>query len=355
MNRIQKVHSLLEANDLTAVIVDNPIDIYYLIGQEVSLGRLVIARNEAVFFVDGRYFEACQQKAPVPVELTSGYDLESQFGKRWKYNNQRVGFDSGYTTYGAFEQLEQLKSKLVGLKNPIKRIREIKEPEEIDLLRRSAILGARGFNCVVQLLKEGVTEEELAVELELFWLKEGGDRLAFDPHIAFGVRTSQPHYHVSSIPLRRGEPVLIDIGVVLNRYHSDMTRVVWAGEVDAKYEKIYQIVREAQLKAFERCKPGTLFREVDEAARGWIAQQGYGDYFPHGLGHGVGLEIHELPVLRKEPEDCPLVEGMVVTVEPGIYIPNFGGVRLEDTIVITQKGYENLTEEALSAYPVSIA
>ena len=353
MTRIEKVQKMLQEHNITALIVDNPVDLYYLTGQELSLGRLVIEESGATLFVDGRYFEGCCQTTSLQVLLTAGYKKESAFGKWWKFEGKKAGFDADFTTYADFESLLAYDSEFIPLKSPIKLIREIKEPREIDALRQAASLGSKGFDYVCTLLKAGVTERDIAVALELFWLREGGEGLAFNPHIAFGEGTSHPHYQVTQRPLKKGEAVLIDIGVTLDHYHSDMTRVIFLDEPSAKMREIYQIVFEAYSKALALCKPGVKIGEVDRAARGWIEEKGFKEYFSHGLGHGVGLEIHEAPRVHSLGLDAnrPLIEGMVLTIEPGIYLPKIGGVRLEDTIVITETGYENLTKRPLSSEP----
>lgn len=346
MDRIKKVKELLAAHHLDGLIVDNPIDIFYLTGLELSLGRLVIQMDKATLFVDGRYIESCRKQTKIEAIETRGYGPTSPFAAAWNLQGKRVGFDADTTSYTVFLDLQSLQSELVELKSPIKHVREIKEASEIAALKKAAALGSKGYDYTLNLLQEGVTEEEIAIELELFWRKSGGEKLAFAPHIAFGANTSQPHYHSGKRELKKGDLVLIDIGVMCGHFCSDMTRVVFFGiPANSELEKIYFIVKEAQQRALASCRPGTLIGEVDQKARGWIEDKGYGRSFPHGLGHGVGLEIHELPVIRQQGIDAnrPLVEGMVVTIEPGIYLPGIGGVRLEDTIAITSDGYENLT------------
>ncbi len=346
MNRIQKVQNDLVNNGLQALVIDNLINLYYLTGLEFSLARLVIEPNAATLFVDGRYFEACQKKAPCSVLLTSGYDKKSAFSNRMeKFRNLRVGFDAGSTSYADFENLKALGADLVPLKNPIGKIREIKEPSEQDALRQVAALGSQGMDYVLSELKEGISEKELARALEIYWLHAGGERLGFSPHVAFGEGSSQPHYTVSDRTLKQGDIVLIDIGVVLNHYHSDMTRVVCFGTSSVEMQKIYQIVHAAFEAATAICRPGVKIGDLDKAARGVIEQAGYGPNFTHSLGHGVGLEIHESPRVSTLGADADrlLEAGMVITIEPGIYVPGLGGVRLEDTLLITQDGHENLT------------
>lgn len=351
MGRLEKIRQLLHTFNVHALIIDKPIDLYYLLGMELSLGRLVVEESGAHLFVDGRYFEACSGLTSVSVHLTSGYGKESSFLKWWPLAGKRVGFDAYSISYSEFETLKMLPSDFVPLNGPILQLREIKEGSEIHKLREAAELGSRGFDYVVTLLKEGVSEKEVAAELEIFWLKEGGEKLAFAPHVAFGEGSSQPHYHVSERRLKKGDLVLIDIGVVLDHYHSDMTRVVAYGQPVPELVSIYQIVYEAYTAAVRLCKPGVLIGDLDRAARDLIEQAGLAERFPHGLGHGVGLEIHEPPRLRSVGPDAsrPLREGMVITIEPGIYLPGKGGVRLEDMILITNTGCENLTNRPLRA------
>ncbi|MCH9626860.1 MAG: putative peptidase [Chlamydiales bacterium] len=336
MNRIEKVQRKLKEWEVDLLVVDNPVDLFYLTGQELSAGRLFIFETEAALYVDGRYFETCKQVASIPVFLQ---EKQSAFPT---FEEKRMGFDATFTTYEAFEKLASLKGERVALTSPVLGIRMVKEAEEVSYLRKAAALGSQGYDYVRTLLKEGITEEEVAVELELFWRRAGGERVAFSPHIAFGAHSAYPHYHAGPYPLKRQENVLIDIGVVLDHYHSDMSRVVFFGDPDPQLAAIYEVVKKAQEAALERCKPGTRVAEVDGAARRLIEAEGYGAQFLHSTGHGVGLEIHELPWVRKQGEGV-LEPGMVLTVEPGIYVPELGGIRLEDTVVITPEGYDNLT------------
>jgi Xaa-Pro aminopeptidase len=344
MDRIKKVQERLEMLGVDLLVIDNPIDLFYLTGQELSAGRLVIAHDESTLYVDGRYYGSCKKALSMPVVLLAKENPLPSF------EGKRIGFDAGYTTYENFGKLEALKGERVPLSSPIQAIRSVKELGEIESLRQAAELGSSGFDFVVSRLAEGMTEEKLAVELEIYWRKAGGQKLAFAPHIAFGENSAYPHYHVGKRGLRKGDLVLIDIGVVLNHYHSDMTRVVFFGEPAEELEKIYRIVHEAQLKALELCKPGTPLAELDRAARSLIEEAGYGEHFLHSLGHGVGLEIHEAPWIRKNAAG-KLQEGMVVTIEPGIYLEGLGGVRLEDTVVITAEGFENLTNRPILTSP----
>lgn len=209
-------------------------------------------------------------------------------------------------------------------------------------MREAAELGCQGFDYIVSLLKENVQESDLALALEFYWRKKGAQGVAFDPIIAFGENSALPHYRAQEVRLKNNQIVLMDIGVRYRHYHSDMTRVVFKGEVEDELLKIRDIVEEASMRALSILKPGVSIAEVDLAARSYIESKGYGPYFTHSLGHGVGLQIHEFPFLRKSSPHN-LQEGMVITIEPGIYLPKLGGVRLEDTVSITATGFENFT------------
>lgn len=349
MKRIERVRALMLEAGVEALIVDNPIDLLYLTNQEVSLGRLLITKDTASLYVDGRYYEGCKQNADVTVRLLEGQSEQSSFFKEWSLQGQKVGFDSDFTTVAQFEGLKKLPAMLTPLKSPVKQVRAMKDEEECALLKKAASLGSEGFDFACTLLREGVTEREIARELEFFWRKNGAERLAFPPHIAFGEGSAHPHYHPSDRPLKRGELVLMDFGVVLDHYNSDMTRVIFFGKPDEKVARIYSVVLEAMQAAFKLCKPGVSVGELDSTARQVIEKNGYGKFFPHSLGHGVGLEIHELPFLRSTDfaSGHKLEAGMVITIEPGIYLPGEFGIRLEDTVLITDEGYENLTARPL--------
>jgi Xaa-Pro aminopeptidase len=349
--RLERLRILLQSLACDALVIEHPPNLLYLTGLELSTGKLIVTAKDACLIVDGRYYEKSCQQTVYPVLL-----LKENVLKNWIVDShiRRLGFDQNQTTYQAFLDLQQLAEKtktisytfeIIPLESPVQHLRLIKDSEEIVLLRKAAHLGYQGYECVVSLLREGVTESELAFELEFFWKKRGGSRLAFDSIIAFGSNSSMPHYRAGNTPLSMNTSVLIDIGVVLSHYHSDMTRVVFFGTVSPVMEKIYSIVEEAKAQALALCRPGTRIGELDRAARAWIASKGYGEYFTHSLGHGLGLDIHEPPILRENGayRDVPLQPGMVITIEPGIYLPEIGGVRLEDSVLITENGYENLT------------
>lgn len=346
-NRINQVRQILKEKDCQALLVENPIDIFYLTGQYVSTGKLLINSHDAILLIDGRYYETCKKNAPCTVLQTPENTLASVLIEPYE-NVESVGFDAEHTTYRSFVDLAKViqpSVSLIAINSPVKKIREKKDAEEIALLKEAALLGSQGYDYVCNILREGISEDEVALELEYFWRKKGGRGVAFEPIIAFGSNSSMPHYRAGQARLVKGQSVLIDIGVNYKHYHSDMTRVVFFGEPDPKILEIYQIVLQAQEAALKNCRPEIRIGDLDEIARSTIGQHGYRDQFSHSLGHGIGLEIHEYPLLRNKPpeQDQILQSGMVITIEPGIYLPDVGGVRIEDTVVITDDGYQDLT------------
>lgn len=358
--RQENLKNYLKDQSIDAILIDEPINLFYLTGQELSAGKLLVTTKSSILFVDNRYFEACQHLTCCEVLLSDNQRFyETLILPEFNFIKS-LAFDAENTSYQNYSDLEVLTQKLkkqssgrsciklIPLDNPVKALRMIKEPSEIKLLSEAAKLGSEGFDYICTLLKEGIKEIEVAEELEIFWKRKGAKKVAFDPIIAFGSNSSMPHYKSQNKALKKGDVILIDIGVNLDHYHSDMTRMVFFGTPPEQVSAIFPIVQRAQKLALEICKPGTLIQDIDAIAREFIQEQGYGDNFTHGIGHGVGLEIHELPSMRYQSSfsNLELKPGMVITVEPGIYLPKIGGVRIEDTIVITESGHDNLTKRA---------
>ncbi len=304
--------------------------------------------------VDGRYFQACKEKCAFEVQLAGPQTLKDQFiGKAIA----KVGFDQEAESYASYTKLKALiGDKLVPLSKPILQMRAVKDEREIEKIKATCNLGSLGFDFTVSQLREGITEKMVAAELDIFWKKRGADGLAFSPIIAFGKNSALPHHRAGDTALVKNEIVLIDIGVQLDGYNSDMTRMVYFGSVDPKLEQICQVCLSAQSAALIACKAGIFTSELDQIARDVITAAGFGEYFVHGLGHGVGLDIHEEPIVKKDLQikDTKLEAGMVVTIEPGIYLPGLGGCRIEDQVLINDGGCQNLTKRNAAPLKVTI-
>jgi Xaa-Pro aminopeptidase len=321
-------------NRVDGILVENLIDLYYLTGLDLSLGRLVLKKRGSKLFVDGRYWEMCRNKSCIPVEK------REEFGP-WVRGIKKLLYDSQTTTVDQLHKLEELfPKKMVALPGLVKRQRAVKDPEEIVKMEKSARLAWRGFQHIRKLLSVGVKEKDLALEFELFCLKRGAQEMAFEPIIAFGENSAMPHYRAGSRKLQKGDLVLIDVGVVVDHYASDMTEMVEFGTIDPRVKHMKRVVEQAFQAAVAVCRPGVKVKEVDLAARKVMRRAKMEELFVHSLGHGVGLETHEFPLIRYNgpDHDEPLKEGMVLAIEPGLYLPKVGGVRHEETIVITAQG-----------------
>jgi len=360
VTRLEKVQKSLSKWHADAIYITSPIDIFYLTDIQLSKGALIIEEKKAHLIVDGRYFEACKKKFPKELALSIHLEEPATLTKLLK-GCDSLAFDDTVETICSFEKLsKQTKTKrgskisYIPLSKPIVEIRMIKDKAEIEKIAKACELCVQGFDYAVEQLSTGISEEEVAAELEIFWRRKNG-HLGFEPIIAFGANSAYPHHRAGKTKLKKNEIVLIDIGVIVDGYHSDMTRVVHFGKVDPKLKEISHIVQEAQAAAFKACKEGVKTEKLDTIARSYIEKAGFGKQFTHGLGHGVGLEIHELPIIKKDPaiENRTLQSGMVLTIEPGIYLPGVGGVRIEDTVVIQKNKAINLIQRP--HYPLQIS
>jgi Xaa-Pro aminopeptidase len=339
LNRISKLQGNFKTWKADACLIENPLDLYYLTGLQLSLGALMVLPNKAQLFVDGRYIAFAKKHSPVPVQLLSKEALAS-----FLLPVQSLAFDSQMTTVERESQLKKFyKGALIPVPLLLKQIRSVKNSAELKAMRKSAQVLWKGFEHIRRSLKAGVTEKQLALSFEIFCRKQGAERLAFDPIIAFGKNSAYPHYRAGDAKLKKGDLVLIDIGVVVDKYHSDMTRTVFFGKPDPRLVLLDTVVKKAHAAALKICKRGTKVGDLDKAARKVIEQAGLQDLILHSLGHGIGLETHEFPRVKYQGEDhdVPLQEGMVITIEPGLYLTGVGGIRHEDTIVITENGYKN--------------
>lgn len=351
LERREKLQSTLEKTLEKGYWIEDSISLRYLTGLSLSAGILLVSAHDAALLVDGRYQEMARADQTLyPVFSSESPALKEVLQKRFGYVTCfGLSDQSAYSRFAALRMLLSAEHKTlepIEEPSPITQLRMQKEPEEVDRLREAANLGSIGFDYACTLLTDGISESEVAKQLEIFWLNMGGEGLAFPPIIAFGPHSSQPHAKSGSRRLVPGDTVLIDIGVTLNGYHSDMTRTLFWKSVPPQMEKIYHLTLDAQETALASCRAGITAGSLDLAARNVIVEAGYGEAFSHGLGHGVGLEIHESPRIRSHApyQHVLLLPGMAITIEPGIYLPGVGGVRIEDTVIVQQDGCENLTK-----------
>ncbi len=316
----------------------------YLSGFTGSMGWLLITTDTAFIAVDFRYFEQAQRESPgfTLFQANGGMEswLERLIGEAG-LAGKRIGFEPAGATVSAFQAMKKAIGKVATDERPkllaapplVEEMRAVKEPDEIAAIQRAVDLGDEAFEAVAGRIEPGWTERQVAWEIERYAREHGADGLSFETIVAAGPWGAMPHAQPRDRPIQAGEPVVIDMGVRVDGYCSDLTRTIIVGGKDGRFQEIYDIVLTAQLTAEELVKSGMNGAEAHMLAHNVIAEAGYGENFGHGLGHGVGLLVHELPRLAKTSKD-ELKDGMVATIEPGVYLSDWGGVRIEDMIVI---------------------
>lgn len=336
---MKRVKELQKRVDLAFVV--DPIEIFYLSGLKVSRGTLIVHREGATLFVDGRYLEKCSQQKEIDVQLDEQLkdSLKEIFFQKVSLNGDRM-------THNQFLRIRELfPNKEIQLEDHITQMRMVKDRNEIDKMKRSAKLNWESYRHLIEHLKEGISEKEAAWIFEAYSRENGAEKTAFGPTVAFGENTSMPHHESSDRKLMKGDPVLIDVGVHHHEYTSDLTRSFLFKGMNEAYEKVANLVKEAHHVALQLCSPGKSCSDIDLAVREFFKDNGVETQFKHSLGHSLGLEIHEFPVISKKVKGVTLREGMVITIEPGLYIDGKLGFRYEDTIEITSQGYENYYPE----------
>jgi len=342
--RLNKFRQMLAAEGLEAMIVTSGPNIYYLSGFTGTDSILLITRDHNYLITDFRYIEQAQQEAPAFEIVRADKEAEKVLAGLCG-NVKQTGFEEEKITWSDYTRLEKaLAGKgLTPASHILREMRAVKDATEIQIIREAVRITDQAFAGILKQIKPGKTEEEIAVELEFSLRRRGASGRSFDYIVASGPRGALPHGTASTKRIAEGEMLTLDFGALYQWYCSDFTRTVMVGRPDSKQKEIYQIVLEAQLAAIAAIKPGISGREVDAVARGLITKAGYGEYFGHGLGHSLGLEIHESPRFNTR-EDKLMVPGMVMTVEPGIYLPGWGGIRIEDVVLVTNTGVEVLTQ-----------
>lgn len=323
-----------------ALLVTRLPNVRYLTGFTGSSAQLLVTGSEAVFFTDPRYEEQARRQVPdVRRHIYRWKEVPGIFARvSRELGAERMAFESADVTYQTYRQLQESADlELVPVSDVVEGLRRTKDPEEVELIGRAQEATDEAFDRVLAKLVEGVTEREVALELEQAMRFGGAEKTAFDTIVAFGENAAEPHHGPSDRPLARGDVVKMDFGCVVDGYNSDMTRTVAFGEPDPRLREIHDVVLRAQQAGIAAVRAGIRGGDADEAARSVIREAGHADHFGHSLGHGVGLEVHEAPGLRAGSDE-ELPEGAVVTVEPGVYVPGLGGVRIEDMVVVTADG-----------------
>jgi Xaa-Pro aminopeptidase len=336
---------MIDVNQLDGILFTNLENIRYVCGFTGSDGALLVAREESFFLTDSRYWTQAEEEVNQAQIIHYKKKLDGLASLLSDLRLKKVGIEGPSFTLSSYQSLKKTlgdEVEFIFLEDEVKNIRAVKDLPELSLIREAIDLSTKSFLHILGMLKEGAIEREASLEMEFFIKKNGAESTGFDIIIASGQRSAMPHGRASNKRIERGDFVLIDFGLRLQGYHSDQTRTLICGQPTHEQEKIYQIVKEAHDLAIEAIRPVVPFSEIDKIARDHIQQQGYGDYFGHGLGHGIGLAVHEDPVVNGENKGL-IQEGMVFTVEPGIYIPNWGGIRIEDMILVTSHGAEVLT------------
>lgn len=343
--RIEKLRTAIEANACDAYVSVCPANNQYLSGFTGTTASLVVTSDRAVFLNDFRYTEQVSQEVTGFETYEVKGDIVQRTGERLsEMGVKAAAFEPAYFTVDELNRLQKAYSgDLNQIENVVANLRRTKYSAEVDAIRSASQLAEGAMLDLVAGLREGVSERELAAQFEYQFKIRGASGVSFDPIVLFGPRSSLPHGQPGDTRLKNGDIVLLDFGCRKSGYCSDLTRTFAFGTMPEDwFQEIYELTLRAQTSALEALKPGVGCREVDAIARNIISEGGFGDYFGHGLGHGVGIEIHEGPRLNTESE-AVLEAGMVVTVEPGIYLPGRGGVRIEDLVVITDDGCEVFT------------
>ncbi|MBD5423347.1 MAG: aminopeptidase P family protein [Mycoplasma sp.] len=340
-----ELFEVFKTNQIDAIISESPQTRKWYSNVSTTDGWLIIEPKKATLFVDGRYIEYATKNAKnVKVELLNDDSLKKWFSQK-KFN--KVGIEEDYLTIQNKNKIKNIigikESSLVLINGQKLRIKKTKE--EIDKIQKAIDISLDSFDTLMPFLKEGITEKEIQHKLEYIMVRKGAEKEAFDSIIAFGESTAEPHHHSSDRKLKKGDMVTIDFGAKYDGYCADITRTfIFDDQGNAKYKEILSVVEEAANLGRQAVKPGVKTSEIDKICRSYIASKGYSKFFLHSTGHGLGIDVHEFPYVSPK-SDIILEEGMVITIEPGIYIEGIGGARIEDDVLVTENGSKVLTRK----------
>ena len=336
MRKINELRASMEERGLDALLIEKRENYFYLTGMTGEDSFCVVTQEDVFLIVDFRFTTQATAEAPDCTVMEYSGDVLATFQTLFHDKKlAKIGYDAAYTTCARFADLTQKVFNVTFLDATglVETLRMCKEESEIKLINRAVEIADAAFQSVLPFIRPGVAELDVAAELEYRMRKLGATGPSFETIVASGARGALPHGTASDKRIKFGDAVTIDFGAYVQGYCSDMTRTIFVGKAKPQLEKLYAIVLEAQQAAIQGCIAGATGRQVDAIARGIITQAGFGAYFGHGTGHGLGCEIHEHPRINARNE-TPLEDGMVVTIEPGIYLPGVGGIRIEDVVIV---------------------
>ena len=343
--RRQRLAGALAAREAGALLVWAAPNVRYLSGFTGDNAALLLLPGKAVLFTDPRYAIQAAQQVSCRVKICKGPLVDGVAAAVRSLGAVRIGYDPARMTCAVFQALQSrlpMKASLDPLPAMVEELRMIKSAAELDLIRRSVELNSRAFELALARVLPGMTERDLAAEIEYRMRRLGAEKPSFETIVAGGRRSALPHAQPTAAPLRHGDLVVVDMGAFCDGYASDMTRMLFLGSPGAKVKRTYKAVLEAQLAGIDAVRAGARTAAVDAAARNVLKGYGLDRAFVHSTGHGLGLEIHEPPRLGKKDKGR-LQAGMAITIEPGVYLEGFGGIRIEDTVMVTEHGCEILT------------
>lgn len=343
MEKLTKLRERFNDLGIDGMLITSSSNRRYMTGFTGTAGTALISEREAKFITDFRYVEQATDQAKGYEIVENRNVIEEVTEQVQSMGITKLGFEQDHLSYKQFNDFnEKVQVELVPVSGVIEQLRTIKTEKEIKILKTAAEIADQAFTHILKYIRPGVTEMDVNNELEFYMRKQGATSSAFDTIVASGYRSAMPHGVASNKVIEKGDMVTMDFGAYYQGYCSDITRTVAVGEPQGKLKEIYDIVHKALEKGTESLKAGVSCKELDSVVRDYINEQGYGEEFGHGTGHGIGLEIHENPYFSQKSEDV-LQSGHVMTVEPGIYLPGVGGVRIEDDALITEDGHEVLT------------
>ncbi len=346
--RLKRLKKILSERESFPYLVTDMNNIRYLTGFSGSNATVLIDKNRTYFISDSRYEEYAKSVLPkgFTFVLQEGGAADIIRNCFEKIDGRELFVEAHSVTLA---QLEDFKRAMKGVRirpvadDPVHSLRMVKDPAEIKILREAAAITDRCFSHLLNFIRPGLTEWDVSIEIEAFYKRNGCTSCSFDSIVASGAGSSMPHYFPSmDKKISHGEVLLIDMGCRYKGYNSDLTRTVFVGKIDSSIEEIYHIVYDAHSKSVDSARSGLSAGELDGIARDYITERGFGENFGHGLGHGLGMEIHEMPAVKKN-SGISLKKNMVITIEPGIYLPGIGGVRIEDMALVNTGGCELLT------------